>query len=215
MPQLDLSQMTQKIQVASKNEDIGRWTAAALRMIENAVNHLGKNLSAVPLGDTTPPANVQQLQIKASGEMVHAVINDNNPITKHVNYFLEYANEPNFLQPHVEHLGASRTRVISLPTNGDSPIPPVPPPPGTPPTPGTVQQWYFRAYSQYPGSKPSKYVNFGGHFPSPVQLTGTTNLTLLPSTGSGTAQNSGQQVCYGFGHFLFRGSPQPKRSVRT
>lgn len=211
MPQLDLGQMTQKIQLANKNQEIGRWTAAALRMIENAVNHLGKNLSAAPSGDMATPAPVQQLQIKASGEMVHAVIQDNTPIRKHVNYFLEYATEPNFLEPHVEHLGTSRTRVISLPTNTDGTTNPTT---GVV-TPGTPQQYYFRAYSQYLGSKPSKYINFGGDLAQPISLTGSTNLTLLPSTGSGTAQNSGQQGGYGFGHFLHRPSPQPKRSVRT
>jgi len=211
MPQLDLGQMTQKIQVATKNQDVGRWTAAALRMVENAINMLAKNTGASPVGNVSPPPAVQQLQVKSSGELAHVVIQDNNPIAKNVHYFVEYATEPNFLQPQVEHLGTSRTRVVALPTNTDGTTDPIT---GIT-TPGTPQQYYFRAYSQYPGSKPSRYVNFGGNLAQPVSLTGSTNLTLLPSTGSGTAQNSGQQGGYGFGHFLHRGAPQPKRSVRT
>jgi len=209
MAGLDLGQFTQHLQVDNEQ---GRWTAAALRMIENAVNRLAKNIGASAIADASSPPQVQQVQVKASGEMAHVVIQDSNPVNKHVNYFVEYATEPNFLQPHVEHLGTSRTRVLALPTNGDSP--------GTDtttglPTPGTPQSYYFRAYSQYPGSKPSRAVNFGGHLAAPVTMNGTTNLTLQPSTGSGTAQNSGQQGNYGFGHFLSRPAVQPKRNVKT
>lgn len=198
---LDLGKFTQSIQIRD------RETAAALRLVEQAINRLGKNLGADPTSDRASPPDVQQLQVKTSGEMAHVVIQDNNPIAKHVNYFVEYANEPNFLQPHVEHLGTSRTRVLNLPTNADSPDGGV--------TPGAQQQYYFRAYSQYAGSKPSKYVNYGGHLAAPVTMTGSTSMTLLPSTGSGTAANNGQQGGYGFGHFLNRSAPQPKRNVRT
>src|SRR5215475_15939321 len=167
MALFDLGQFCQHIQVNQDGKDIGRWTAAALRMVENAINMLAKNTGASAVGNVTPPPGVQQLQVKASGEMVHAVIQDNNPIAKHVNYFLEYATEPNFLAPHVEHLGTSRTRVLALPTNTDSTTDSTT---GTV-SPGTAQQYYFRAYSQYPGSKPSKYVQFGGDFAQPVSLT--------------------------------------------
>lgn len=197
---LDLSRFTQHVTIRDP------WAGTALQMLEDAVNRLAKSVGASPVGETPAPAPVQQLNVKVSGEMAHAVITDNNPVNRNVHYFLEYANEPNFLQPHVEHLGTSRGRVIPLPTNDDS---------------GTPHQWYFRAYSQYPGSKPSPHVAYGGVSPQPVIMnpngttTTPTSLTLQPSTGSGTAQNNGQQGGYGFGKFQSRPAPRPKRSVQT
>jgi len=180
-------------------------------VIEAAINQIGKGSGVHPLGESSPPPPIQQLNVKVSGEMAHAVITDNNPITRNVHYFLEYANEPSFLQPHVEHLGTSRTRILSLPSNMDG----TPDPTTGITSPGAPQQWYFRAFSQYPGSKPSPHQYFGGTTPTPVTMQGATNLTLLPSTGSGTAGANGQQGGYGFGRFLRRPAVLPKRSVRT
>jgi hypothetical protein len=67
------------------------------------------------------------------------------------------------------------------------------------------QVWYFRAYSQYPGSHPGPKVLFGGNNATSVNPGGTQAMTLLPSTGSGTAQNSGQEGGSGFGKNLYRG----------
>lgn len=197
---IDLSKFTQAIQIKD------RETAAALRMVENAINHLAKNTGSSPLGEPTPPAPIQALNLKVSGETAHATITDSSPISRNINYFLEYSNEPNFLAPHVEHFGTSRERVLNLPTNDDT---------------GVAQSYYFRAYSQYPGSKPSARVNYGGQLPSAVQmnpggtLTAPTSLTLLPSPGSGTAAANGEQGGQGFGKFLSRSAVQPKRSVST
>lgn len=194
MAALDLSKHTQAIQVRD------RETAAALRMIEDAINHLAKNTGSSALGEPSPPGNIQALNVKVNGELAHASITDNSPLTRNIHYFLEYANEPNFLAPLVEHLGTSRQRVLNLPTNDDG---------------GVAHNYYLRAYSQYPGSKPSARVNFGGQLPSAVVMNGSTNLTLLPSTGSGTAAPNGEQGGQGFGRFITRPAVQPKRNVHT
>lgn len=197
---LDLSKHTQAIQIRD------RETAAALRLVEDAINRLGRNSGISPVGDVSPPPPIQQLNVKVSGETAHVTLTDNSAINRNIHYFLEYANEPNFLRAHVEHLGTSRGRVLNLPANDDS---------------GTPQNYYFRAYSQYAGSKPSPHANFGGTTPVAVTmnpgatLTTPTNLTLLPSTGSGTAAATGEQGAQGFGNFNRRPAPAPKRSVRT
>jgi hypothetical protein len=80
---------------------------------------------------------------------------------------------------------------------------------------GGSQQFYFRAYSQYPGGKPGVPVHFGGETPTAVDPGGTQQLTLIPSTGSGTAQVSGEQGGSGFGIVLHRRPTGPKRNVKA
>jgi hypothetical protein len=111
---------------------------------------------------------------------------------------VELANNPQFSQPHVEHLGSSRGRFITLPTNADD---------------GAKHTWYARAYTQYQGSQPSGFTYHGGDSPAGFQMEGATNMTPLPSTGSGTASNDGQQGGSGLGKVIFRAAPGPKRQV--
>ncbi len=169
----------------------GRYLADALRKLQEGTNNLGQNIAVDPAGTIPPPPPVQQLDVKTNGTgMVHAVITDHNQIQKGIHYFVEYANDPDFLQPHVVHLGASRSMTpVNLPAKDDN---------------GVAQKFYFRAYSQYPGGHPGDKVHFGGDIPSAVDPGGAQALTLIPSTGSGTAQNSGQQGGSGFGKTLFR-----------
>lgn len=170
---------------------IGRYLGTVLRGFQNGVNNLGQNLGAEPAGTIPAAPQIQGLTVKANNGGVHAVIADNNAISKHVNYFVEYDTNPAFTQPHVEHLGASRSRMLNLPGKTDS---------------GATQQFYFRAYSQYLGGNPGKPVHFGGTTPTPVSPGGNVQMTLIPSTGSGTAQPNGQQGGSGFGKVLFRPS---------
>jgi hypothetical protein len=173
--------------------DFGPYLAAALDRLQRGVNDLGNNLAADPAGTKDAPPTIQSLTVKASGGLVHAVITDNNPIQKGAHYFIEYANEPNFLQPHVIHLGVSRSmNPVLLPSQDDN---------------GNAQSFYFRAYSQYPGGHPGKAIFFGGSVATKVNPGGTGKLTLLPSTGSGTAASSGQEGSSGFGKVLYRANP--------
>jgi hypothetical protein len=171
---------------------IGRLLEQAFRKVQQGVNTFGQNIAVDPTGVVPAPPPINQLDVKSSGTgLVHAVITDNNKIQKNLHYFVEYANEPNFLQPHVVHLGASRSMSpVTLPALDDN---------------GNPQNFYFRAYSQYPGGKPGPIVHFGGGTPTAVAPGGTHQMTLLPSTGSGTAQASGQEGGSGFGKFVFRG----------
>lgn len=168
--------------------------------IQEGINNLGQNLGADPTGMVATPATIQQLTVKTNGTgLVHAVITDNNQIQKNLHYFVEYDTNPAFTQPHVVHLGASRTmNPLNLPANDDN---------------GNPQKFYFRAYSQYQGSHPGVPIHFGGPVPTAVAPGGSQNLTLIPSTGSGTAQPTGQQGGSGFGKVLFRPAPGPKRTT--
>jgi hypothetical protein len=160
-----------------------------------SLNHLG--MSATGLHQ--PPDPIAGLNIAAGSDHVHVTLTDASEIKKAAHYFVEYSvNDPTFAQPHVEHLGASRGRVLALPAKDGL---------------GAPQTYYFRAYSQYPGSDPqSKHIYFGTRgAPTAVTLTGSSQLTLLPSTGSGTGRADGTQGGSGFGSVLTRPSIQPKR----
>lgn len=194
--------ITKEILALEQLPDLGMHLATALRKLQDATNNLGQNVAVNPTGTLPPPPPVQELQVKTNGTgLVHAVINDQNSIQKNLHYFIEYDTNPAFPQPQVKHLGASRTmEPIQLPANDDN---------------GNPQKFYFRAYSQYQGSKPGPKVNFGGSNATSVAPGGSQNLTLLPSTGSGTAQPNGQQGGSGFGKVLFRGPQGPKRVLKV
>ena len=163
----------------------------ALRILQDGINNLGNHVSVDPAGTSPAPPIPQSLTVKANGTgLVHAVISDSNPINKNLHYFIEVDTSPSFPQPHVIHLGPSRTMSpIYLPAKDDS---------------GNPQNFFFRTYSQYQGSHPSSPIYFGGTVPTAVNPGGTQQMTLLPSTGSGTASNTGEQGSAGFGKVLVR-----------
>ena len=199
MASLNLSQIIEA--VSKKAANASTLLANGLVNIEDSINNLGKNLAADPVGDTEAPPPLQSVNVKTAagtGEQVHVTLTHNDPIQKNVHYFVEYSNDPSFPQPHIAHLGTSRGLVLNLPSKTDG---------------GDVQPWYFRGYPQYPGSKPAAPVNYGGITPAAVTLGGSTQLTLQPSTGSGTAAANGQQGGYGFGRFNVRPAIGPKRSI--
>lgn len=197
MARLDLSQV-----IAAVAQKAGNWQsllAGALQRIEDAANNLGQQSATEPIGLASAPPPVELVNVKTAGEIAHITLTHNAPINKGVHYFVEYTqNDPNFLAPLVEHLGTSRTATLNLPTKLDG---------------GSAVNYYVRGYAQYPGSLPSKPVNFGGLTPSPVTMSGSTTLTLLPSTGSGTAAGNGQQGGYGFGRTNTRLAVSPKRLI--
>lgn len=179
---------------------IGNYLGDALQRLLSGVNNLGQHVAVDPAGIMPAPPPVQQLTVKSSGTgLVHAVINDNNKISKNLHYFVEYDTNPAFPQPHVKQLGVTRSMdPLTLPAKDDN---------------GNPQKFYFRAYSQYQGGHPGPAVHFGGNTPTAVDPGGTQQMTLIPSTGSGTAQSSGQEGGSGFGKIQFRPSTAKKRTL--
>ena len=173
---------------------------SVVQRIIDAVNNLGRSVGASPIGQLSAPAPPQGLNIKAVNGTVHATITDASPIGKPLHYFLEYDTSPAFTQPHVLHNGTSRSiPPFTLPAKNDA---------------GDAQPWHFRAYSSYQGSLASDKVTFGGASgATPVNVGGALNMTLLPSTGAGTASPNGTQGGQGFGNVAARPAQGPKRSV--
>lgn len=150
-----------------------------LQRIVDAINNVAKGAGVAVSGDLPAPPPVNAITVKARGEMVHATLTHNAEVDRSINYFLEADTSTSFTQPHVMDLGSSRSHIFTLPTFNDA---------------GGPQQWYLRAYAQRPGGKPSTPTVLGGIVnPTAIQLQGTTKMTILPSTGSGTASTTGQQ----------------------
>jgi len=194
---IDLSQVISAVAQGASNYP--QLLARALQQIEEGVNGLGQQVAAEPIGLAEPPPPVQAVNVKTAGEIVHVTATHNVPIDKNTHYFFEYDTDPSFPQPHVIHNGASRSvPPFTLPTKDDN---------------GNPVSYYFRAYPQKLGSKPAAPVNFGGTTPTAVTMGGSTQMTLLTSTGSGTAAANGQQGGWGFGKTNTRAAIAPKRSI--
>jgi hypothetical protein len=184
-------------QIKNKDPHLGMFLESWFDQVNIALHQAGVDIK----GKIQPPPPVAGLSVAAGSDHVHVTINDPSQVSKNVQYFVEYATEPTFAQPHVEHLGATRGRVLALPAKTGL---------------GAAQNYYFRAYSQYFGSDPqppAKHQYFGAlGNPTPVTLTGSSTLTLLPSPGSGTGRADGTQGGAGLGPVLTRAVVGAKRS---
>jgi hypothetical protein len=186
------------------------FTGTLFTRVIDAVNALAKNAGVSSVGKISPPPPVDGITVSGSApangiisvphsEILHWTIQHNQSIQKGIRYFSEVDTDTNFPHPHIVDHGTSRSGFLSLPTN----------------TAANVQQtYYLRSYAQYPGSDPSKPTVLGGLSGAiGIQMGGTSQMDLLPSTGSGTANTSGQQGGKGLGTVLTRPAPRPKRSI--
>lgn len=191
---LDISQFITEIRSAGKVTPVFTRLALALNKVVDAVNQTANGAGVDSTQMLSPPDAPQAINVKAANGTAHVTITDNSQRSRALHYFVEADTTPSFAQPHVFQLGAGRGAFLALPgLNDDS----------------ETQQWYFRAYSSYPGSsKQSAHQVFGGAAtPTAVTVGGSVSLTPLPSTGAGTASTTGQRGGTGFGPSQFSTSP--------
>jgi hypothetical protein len=182
-------------EIKNRDPHLGIFLEKLIDGVDGLSNHAGFD----PTGKVAPPAPLQGVNVTGNNGDVHITLTHNTPISKNIRYFVEADTNPAFPQPHVFDLGASRSHFTRLPNKDGG---------------GNQLKWYFRGYSQYPGSDPSPAMNFGPKFnPSPVTVGGTTQFTPLASTGSGTAQADGTKGGQGIGVVLQRFPVGPKRSA--
>jgi hypothetical protein len=186
------------------------WAQGSLfARVINAINTLATNTSTSAIGKLPAPSPIEAINVSGGvlshgiitcpSEILHLTLTHNAPIQKGIQYITEISTEPNFLQPHVVDHGCSRSAFVPLPTQDAS---------------GNTQTYYLRSYAQYHGSDPCKPLTLGGLTGAiGIQMTGSSKTSLLPSTGSGTAQATGQQGGKGLGIVLNRPAPRPKRSL--
>lgn len=191
---IDSSQFLKKIK--NDNPILGNYLESMFDSVNVALNHIGIDIR----GNVQPPSPIAGLNVASGSDHVHVTINDNSTLNKNVQYLVEWsADDPTFAQPHVEDLGSSRGKVLALAAKNLSAV---------------THQYYFRAYSQYPGSNPQTKKAYWGTLGSPtaVTLTGSSQLNYLPSQGSGTGRADGTQGGAGLGLVQQRQQPGPKRS---
>jgi hypothetical protein len=178
--------------------------------VADAINNLAANVGVAAVGKTTPPPKIDSISVKgtqvnnvltASSEILHWTLTHNQALNKGIKYITEIDTNVGFTKPHQFFHDASRTGFTTLPTYMDDGV--------------TKQTYYLRSQAQYPGSDacdPTVLGNLGA--PTQIQMTGMSAMTLLPSTGSGTASPQGQQGGLGLGTVLRRPTTQPKRLAK-
>lgn len=166
------------------------FLAEALDDICAGIATMALQTNANPSGSASAPPPISGLSVTAQGGIFDVAITDGQPVSRGIEYFVEYSPTAAFTQPTVIHLGATRNWRGTL---GN-------------------QTLYFRAYSQYSTGGPSTPVYFGSiGNPTPVIGGGSmTGPALQPSSGSGTAATDGRQGGAGYGHTPFRGTMPPR-----
>lgn len=185
-----LIDIEKEITLLRKVPVFGQFLANALIRLQDGANNIATQVG-VDVFNTIPSLPpIQAVNVSSDGSnLVHVTITHNLPTQKNLKYFLEVASNPAFANALPEDLGSSRQRVLSLPQ-------------------GT---YYIRGYHQASGSLPSKPVNYGGEVPTSVVINTGSSVSLLASTGSGTAAPDGSQPGQGLGKFLYRPALGPKR----
>ena len=185
-----LIDIEKEITLLRKVPVFGQFLANALIRLQDGANNIATQVG-VDVFNTIPSLPpIQAVNVSSDGSnLVHVTITHNLPTQKNLKYFLEVASNPGFANALPEDLGSSRQRVLSLPQ-------------------GT---YYIRGYHQASGSLPSKPVNYGGEVPTSVVINTGSSVSLLASTGSGTAAPDGSQPGQGLGKFLYRPALGPKR----
>jgi hypothetical protein len=113
--------------------------AEALESLRNGIDTMGQKLSVNPQGPTIAPSPPSAINVSAASGITHVSLQDSNPRTRNVHYFVEYDTNPNFSNAQTIHLGAARQ--VRVPT--------------------FLGTTYWRAYSQYADSPRSSIVYHG------------------------------------------------------
>lgn len=159
--------------------------------IVSQVNNVAQQTNSNPADVVEAPPAISSLNVTGQNGFFHGAIADHNHIYRGINYFVEHADNPNFTDPQIVHLGPSRNFTLQL---------------------GNTTR-YWRAYSSYGSSPPSSPAYHGNAaYPQPVSAGGPLGPpNFLPSQGSGTGAVG--QGLSGQGPIPFR-SPDGKPPIR-
>lgn len=143
--------------ILQKYPDIGR----ALQYHQDALNNIGQQANASPVGATPAPPAPAALNVAGGAGIIHATINDPNPTFRGNSYHMEVmpAGGNWETDAHPIHTGPARAYRGSM-------------------GPGT---YHVRACSGYNTSNPSAWV-----YANNVDATGATPPPFPKTTGSGT-----------------------------
>lgn len=148
--------------------------AETIESLQKAFLSLVNQVGAAPSG-TIPPPSVQSVTATAANGIFSAYIVDKTAPHLGVRYFIEYDTSASFDNARTKYLGPSRN----------------------------IDGWnlgnltyFFRAFSQYPGSEISNKVIYGGSTPIGVAGGGSAPPTPPATQGSGGGTGGGS----GFGN---------------
>ena len=133
--------------------------AEALTDHQNAINNVGQQTNAAPVGQIAPPQPHADLQVKGGNGKFAVQITDNSDQYRGNTHSVEYDTSPSFSNPQPVHLGPNKTAMLAI---GQGPF-------------------YFRSNAQYPTSGPSTYK----YHPTPVSAAGTDDPPMPVSQGVG------------------------------
>jgi hypothetical protein len=164
-----------------------------------AIQTTAQNAAVSPTAKIAAPASPESVSVSTSGETMQVVVNHTSEVTKGVRYFTHISTNPQFTNAMVIDHGTSRAPApISLPTKDAG---------------GNTHNYYVATVAQYPGSDPSEPTFYGGAQPVAVTMGGTTQMDVMPGTGSGTASNGGQTFV-GFGKAQVRLAPATENNTQ-
>jgi hypothetical protein len=182
-------------EIERDNPKLGQYLR---RYVFPSVQKVAQNAAVSAQSQLGPPAPPESVSVKTAGELMQVVVNHSAKLQKGVHYVYSIATNPQMSGAQIEVKPASRAPVhFSLPTKDGG---------------GATHNYYVAVQAQYPGSPASRPTYFGGSVPVAVNMAGTTQMDILPGTGSGTAQNGGE-VLVGIGKSQVRLSQGPKRNV--
>jgi hypothetical protein len=147
--------------------EIGGRLYEIISDLDNQHRNLAQQVNGSGNKQPNAPPAIGGLKVTGSNGHFSIAITDDSPFFRGINYFLEHADNPHFINPHVIDLGASRNHNVFL---------------------GNVTR-YFRAYSSYLTTKAGPAVYFGSQAqPVPVVgggPVGGPNFTLSQGSGTG------------------------------
>jgi hypothetical protein len=155
----------------------------ALQDINTAVSNHLQQTNGNPKGEPQPPTSQMGLQVTARDGWMHVALNDQGPLYRGAQYWVQHADNPNFT--NAVHTQASGTEIRNHTEFIGN------------------QTRYVQAYKSYPWSGPTSPQVHGGATPIAVQGGGSSPGPLyLPSQGTGTS--TAGQVVTGPGPVPFR-----------
>ena len=146
--------------------ELGMKLIEALREIVQAHNNVEQQGNFNSTGIPQSPPQINGLTVTGQNGHFNIAIHDDNKIYRGIHYWVEHADNPQFTNPITIHMGGSRNYNEYL---------------------GNVVR-YWRAYSSYGASPPSKPV-YHGSAAQPLLVSGGGNAggpAFQPSQGSGT-----------------------------
>jgi hypothetical protein len=157
---------------STAGKEYGGRLYEAMQDLNSAVSNHLQQTNGNATGEPQPPPSPMGIQVTARDGYAHIALNDQGPLYRGVQYWVQHASNPNFTDAiHTQASGTELRNHTEFIGN---------------------QTRYFRAYKSYAASGPSEPVIHGGATPIAVQGGGSiTGPLFLSPQGTGTGPAAG------------------------